>query len=156
MYNPLSTRNKHANTEKAQSSARFFKKFSADENERNFLNFMDKNTFKSMQSSTKNIISLATHKNEDSKAKLLNKQKKTMTNFINLTKPISKTQISISQTDHISHSNNKENIKTLRKESSVKNLKLVTSSSGEFPFLAKSVSQTTVHRKMDDNKLRLL
>ena len=49
---------------------------------------------------------------------------------------------------------NKENIKE-NKQKSVKNLKL--SSSIEFPkFLAKSVSQTTMNKKMDEKKLKIL
>jgi hypothetical protein len=155
MYNPLSTRNKPASTEKSQASARFFKKFSTDENERNYLNHADKHLLKSVHS-TKNIISLTSNKTEDSKSKPFSKHKKSQVNFINLAKPVAKAQICISQTDHFHHSSNKENVKSMRKENSVKNLKLTTSTSSEFPILAKSVSQTTVNRKMDDNKLRLL
>lgn len=54
-------------------------------------------------------------------------------------------------------SNHKEKPKSLKKDSSVKQLKLTTSSSIEFPqLLGKSISQTTLHRKNDENKLRLL
>lgn len=59
--------------------------------------------------------------------------------------------------DHSHHSSQKEQSKVLRKETSSKNLKLGTSTSSEFPALmTKSASQTTMHRKMDENKLKLL
>ena len=45
----------------------------------------------------------------------------------------------------------------MRKDSSTKNLKLTTSTSAQFPhLLAKSVSQTTLNRSMDEHKLKLL
>ena len=63
---------------------------------------------------------------------------------------------------HLTSKENKENIsrepkefKQIKKENSVKNLKL-SSGSVEFPkLLTKSISQTTVNRKIDDNKIKM-
>lgn len=103
-----------------------------------------------MPQSTRNIISLTTSKMEDQKLKAFSKNKKSPINFINLSKQTSKIQINGMSSDHIHHSSQKDSAKTLRKESSSKNLKLTTSTSAEFPhLLAKSVSQTTMNRRMD-------
>lgn len=147
IYNLLSTKAK-SNQDKGMTSTKFFKKMSTDENEKNSINLMDKHL--KMPQSTRNIISLTTAKMEDQKLKAFSKNKKSQINFINLSKPTSKIQINGMSTDHFHHSNQKDNVKTLRKENSSKNLKLTTSTSAEFPhLLAKSVSQTTINRKID-------
>lgn len=154
MYNPLSTRSKLPSQEKSYS-ARFFKKLSTtDQNERNFINAVERPQPKGCQS-TKHIISLA---QSEQKAKMFSKHKKPQLQVIALSKTISKANICLSQGDPSHHSSSKEPSKILRKDMSSKNLKLGSScSSNEFPaILAKSVSQTTMHRKMDENKLKLL
>jgi hypothetical protein len=159
LYNLHSTKSKPTSQEKGSYSAKFFKKLSSDENEKNLLNLADRAHLKLPQS-TRNIISLATHNSNtphangrpDDRAKPFSRSKKSQVNFINLSKPASK----ITPTPE-PHSSHKDSAKTLRKESSVRNLKLTTSTSAEFPhILAKSVSQTTLNRRMDDHKLRLL
>lgn len=89
---------------------------------------------------------------------MFSKHKKPQLQVIALSKTISKANICLSQGDPSHHSSSKEPSKILRKDMSSKNLKLGPScSSNEFPaILAKSVSQTTMHRKMDENKLKLL
>ncbi len=87
---------------------------------------------------------------------MFSKSKKPTVQLISLTKTASKAHISLSQAEHYNHSSHKES-KGLKKDNSSKQFKLISSASSEFPqLLAKSASQTTIHRKMDDNKLKLL
>ena len=139
MLNPLSTRNKPSSHDKSQSSARFFKKMSTDENERNYMNYLEKITLRTNQSA-KNILGLANinsiSKPEENRIKTT-KNKKVQPIF--LAKGKSANSTSISEKDF------KEQ-KLVKKDNSVRTLKL--SASIEFPpLLAKSISQTTVHRK---------
>jgi aurora kinase len=158
LYNLHSTKSKPSSQDKGSYSAKFFKKLSTDENEKNLLNYADRQL--KMPQSTRNIISLTAHQDDHKTAKqeAFTKpfsRKKPQSNFINLSKPQSK--INPSPHTHEPHSSQKDSAKTLRKESSVRNLKLTTSTSAEFPYiLAKSVSQTTLNRKMDDHKIKLL
>jgi alpha-acetolactate decarboxylase len=87
---------------------------------------------------------------------MFSKTKKTPLQVISLSKTVSRANICLSHGDS-HHSTTKDYSKILRKESSSKNLKLGISSSGEFPqILTKSASQTTMNRKMDETKLKLL
>lgn len=142
MLNCLSTRNKLSSQDKTQCSTRFFKKLSTDENERNYINYLDKFALPRGNASCKNILTVAQlARNEEKKN---SKGKKML--LSHATKSF-KTLMSVSISD-------KEN-KCLRKEHSTKNLKLTASV--ELPqLLTKSISQTTVNRKMDEGKLRLL
>lgn len=149
MLNPLSTRNKPSSNDKSQSSARFFKKMSTDENERNYMNYMEKITLRTNQSA-KNILGLV---NLNSLAKPEDKQNKSTKHKkvqpIFLAKGKSANSTSISEKDFKDH----KDYKPVKKDSSVRNLKL--SASIEFPpLLAKSISQTTVHRK-DEGKIKM-
>ena len=86
---------------------------------------------------------------------MFSKSKKAPLQLISLAKTASKAHISLCQTDHSHHSSHKEHSKTLKKDPSSKNLKIL--SSAELPqIVAKSASQTTINRKIDDSKLKLL
>lgn len=130
LYNLHSTKSKPSSQDKGSYSAKFFKKLSTDENEKNLLNFADRQL--KMPQSTRNIISLTAHQDDHKigKQEAFTKpfsRKKPQSNFINLSKPQSK--INPSPHTHEPHSSQKDSAKTLRKESSVRNLKLTTSTS---------------------------
>ena len=134
MLGPSSTRNKLKPNDKHINSARFFKKASTDENERNLANFMDK---------------MAQNKNNGMNKKVSQGKRKKSQNNITVTSGKGlKTLGSINASS--------KNI-TLDgdKEKSFKNLKLT--SSMEFPkILVKSISQTTMNKKLEDKNLKIL
>ena len=105
--------------------------------------------------STKNIVSLV---HSEQKGKMFSKNKKSQLQLVTLSKTVSRANICLSHGEGIHHSSqHNSNSKGLRKEASSKNLKLTSSISTEFPqLLTKSASQTTMHRKMDENKIKLL
>jgi hypothetical protein len=88
----------------------------------------------------------------------LKRNPKQKTSTVNLSSKPLKTMTDI----HLTSKDNKENLsrepkdlKQIKKENSAKNLKL-SSGSVEFPkLLTKSISQTTVNKKIDDNKLKM-
>ena len=86
---------------------------------------------------------------------MFSKNKKSSLQLVSLSKTVSRAHICLSQHNE-GHLHSSQNSKILRKENSSKNLKLGSTSSSEFPLLTKSASQTTMHKKMDENKLKLL
>lgn len=180
---PYSTRHKPKSIDKEKSvrnlnshnTANFFKKKSTDENEKNYLNYMDRIAGNSGHlpytpsgngTSSKINLNKKNDKNEkplsgkgSSNSHFLKKKTSLTTNTKNLqihqsmntlktpTSAVSSSlKLSTGSAFNVNTAN-KENIKE-NKQKSVKNLKL--SSSIEFPkFLAKSVSQTTMNKKTD-------
>ena len=135
MLGPSSTRNKPKLGEKHINSARFFKKGSMDENEKNMGNFLDKMT----QNKTNTFIKKCSQ----------GKKKKSQNNITVASGKTLKTLGSINA------SSKNINLDISSKEKSYKNLKLTNSI--EFPkILVKSISQTTMNKKTDEKNLKIL
>lgn len=136
MLMPTSTRNKNKNSDKHINSGRFLKKFSTDENEKNIGNYLEKVNNSKHSSALK--------KTSQNKKKLLQNHM-TLSSHTKPLKTLGSVNLSVKNIDN----------KQFIKDKSYKNLKI--NSSTEFPkILVKSISQTTIHKKLEDKNLKLL
>lgn len=134
-----STRNNSKQSDKHVSSARFFKKFSSDENQKNVVNYLDKlippknNAAQSTSNLPLNSIRNISNKKLP--------RKKSINNLTSMSGKALKTLDSMGSMCALAKNNQKD-----FKQKSYKNLKLT--SSIQFPkILCKSISQTTIHKK---------
>lgn len=67
-----------------------------------------------MPQSTRNVITLTSSKNDEQKLKSFSKNKKNQINFINLSKQVSKIQLT-PQSEILHHSSQKDSAKMLKK-----------------------------------------
>ena len=143
-----STRNNSKQSDKHVSSARFFKKFSSDENQKNVVNYLDKlippknNAAQSTSNLPLNSIRNISNKKLP--------RKKSINNLTSMSGKALKTLDSMGSMCALAKNNQKD-----FKQKSYKNLKLT--SSIQFPkILCKSISQTTIHKKTEEKTLKIL